>query len=611
MDLTKYFGEEGIVIDRNFVLHGAGKTSDDLLREMQYNGLLVNYLDTSGELTRVPVTASPGVRPDKGRAKSGGYVVNMMGDKIFATYGNWRTGAEYKFSSVDVRDMTPYDRQELQDRINEAKEKGKQERLIRYQEVADQVKERFKNTQDVIEHDYLTKKQIKSYGLRQHNGSLVVPVYSISGELRSLQHIDKKGEKRFVSASEVKGNMFLIGCDHQSLPKLKELVVVEGYATGATVYEATNKPVACVFSANFGFDAITKLRTVTNAKIIIAFDNDKTGLGQKKGNDIASSVYNCIVRIPSIQGDFNDLRVLQGLEQVKLELHNKGLGIRQYSIKNLKDAPPPREWLVENLLESSKTALLASIGGVGKSMLCLDLALKIAHGRGHWMNKPIAKGGNVVILSAEDDQAEVHRRVGALDPLDTRFDAPYEVFVLTVPDTLKPLILLKEDSAGLNLTAESDDLVDELEGIDNLELVVIDPVQSFVSAPITTSQEAGQLYCQFCASMASKFNASVLSLHHMSKSGLSSMDDPMSARASIRGSSSLVDGMRLAIALWLSDEEEAENICMDNGVEYDRSRVIQSAVVKANSSEVDMKAITLFRRNAVLEPLNEGGISWE
>ena len=84
MDLTKYFGEEGIVIDRNFVLHGAGKTSDDLLREMQYNGLLVNYLDTSGELTRVPVTASPGVRPDKGREKSGWYVVNTMGDKINA-----------------------------------------------------------------------------------------------------------------------------------------------------------------------------------------------------------------------------------------------------------------------------------------------------------------------------------------------------------------------------------------------------------------------------------------------------------------------------------------------------------------------------------------------
>ena len=125
MDLTKYYGKKGIVIDRNFVIHGAGKSSDDLLMEMQGNGLLVNYLDTSGELVRVPVTASANVRPDKGREKSGWYVVNTLGDKIFATYGNWRTGAEYKFSSADVSLMTPHDRQELQDSINKAKEKSK------------------------------------------------------------------------------------------------------------------------------------------------------------------------------------------------------------------------------------------------------------------------------------------------------------------------------------------------------------------------------------------------------------------------------------------------------------------------------------------------------
>ena len=35
------------------------------------------------------------------------------------------------------------------------------------------------------------------------NGNLIVPVYSTSGELRSLQSIDKKGNKRFKSASEI------------------------------------------------------------------------------------------------------------------------------------------------------------------------------------------------------------------------------------------------------------------------------------------------------------------------------------------------------------------------------------------------------------------------
>jgi putative DNA primase/helicase len=94
--------------------------------------------------------------------------------------------------------------------------------------------------------------------LKQLNGNLVVPVYSTSGNLRSLQYIDKKGRKKFVTASEIKGNVFLIGTTFKDLPKCEKLVLAEGYSTSATIHEATNLPVACVFSANFLFDAATK-----------------------------------------------------------------------------------------------------------------------------------------------------------------------------------------------------------------------------------------------------------------------------------------------------------------------------------------------------------------
>jgi hypothetical protein len=67
----------------------------------------------------------------------------------------------------------------------------------------------------------------------------------------------------------------------------------------------------------------------------------------------------------------------------------------------------------------------------------------------------------------------------------------------------------------------------------------------------------------------------------------------------------------MAIALWLCPEQEAENICFDYGVEFDRTRVVRSAVVKTNSSEVDTKTLTLFRRKAVLEPLENGNITIE
>jgi RecA-family ATPase len=273
--------------------------------------------------------------------------------------------------------------------------------------------------------------------------------------------------------------------------------------------------------------------------------------------------------------------------------------------------PPPRSWLVEGLLETSKPGILASIGGVGKSMLALDLALKVSSGRGTWLGKPIKKPGNVLVLAAEDDSNEVFRRLKALDPEDKRYDTEYDTYVYTVPDTEKPLMLLKDDKNGLALTPEADELVEELSSFNDISLVIIDPIQSFVAAPITTSQEAAQLYCQFCAGIASKFEASVLSLHHMAKSALAVQEDQMSLRASVRGSSSLIDGHRLCLAVGLCEEQQVKNICAEEGLEYERTRVVTAGVVKANSSEVDTNPMTLIRRNAVLEVYEKKGINWE
>jgi len=172
------------------------------------------------------------------------------------------------------------------------------------------------------------------------------------------------------------------------------------------------------------------------------------------------------------------------------------------------------------------------------------------------------------------------------------------------------LILIRDDSKGLQITDQARELLAELETIPNLELVIIDPIQAMSGAPISSSNEAAQLYCQLCASISSRFNCCTLSIHHMSKAALQADDDPMNVRSKIRGASSLVDGHRLAIALWLANEEEAERICIDNGVEYERLRVVKGAVVKSNSSEVDVSIKTLFRKEAVLEPYKESNFNY-
>ena len=256
--LVEYFGNDGLVIDQNLVFQGKGKTTDDLLRELNDFGLDVPYLDTSGSLVRVAVRASTSVRPDKHGEKSGWYAANQMGEHTFCSFGNWRTGEERKWSSVQPNDLTVAERADLQKKLKEAKELAEKHKIERYNEVSVDCRARFDSYEEIDNHPYLESKNIKCTGLRANKKLLVVPIYNADSELRSIQYISPEGEKRFVSASEVRGNFYPIGFDIKDLSQQKTIYVVEGLATGATVNEATSNPVVCVFSANFGLHALTK-----------------------------------------------------------------------------------------------------------------------------------------------------------------------------------------------------------------------------------------------------------------------------------------------------------------------------------------------------------------
>ncbi len=70
---------------------------------------------------------------------------------------------------------------------------------------------------------------------------------------------------------------------------------------------------------------------------------------------------------------------------------------------------PPREWLVPDLVPSRTVTLLGGDGGTGKSLLALQLACAVATD-GAWLGRGVA-GGGALFISAEDDNAELHRRL--------------------------------------------------------------------------------------------------------------------------------------------------------------------------------------------------------
>jgi len=79
---------------------------------------------------------------------------------------------------------------------------------------------------------------------------------------------------------------------------------------------------------------------------------------------------------------------------------------------DLQGPPPNREWLVTDMIPMNTVTLLYGDGGTGKSLLALQLAASMALGR-FWLNRlPIT--GRTVYLSAEDDRAELHRRLAII-----------------------------------------------------------------------------------------------------------------------------------------------------------------------------------------------------
>jgi RecA-family ATPase len=73
-----------------------------------------------------------------------------------------------------------------------------------------------------------------------------------------------------------------------------------------------------------------------------------------------------------------------------------------------RSTPPERRWLVRDMIPQGKVTLLYGNGGDGKSLLDLQLAPAVATGS-DWIGK-MPERGRALILSAEDDHEEVHRR---------------------------------------------------------------------------------------------------------------------------------------------------------------------------------------------------------
>lgn len=255
------------------------------------------------------------------------------------------------------------------------------------------------------------------------------------------------------------------------------------------------------------------------------------------------------------------------------------------------DAPEQR-FLVEGSFPMGVVSILAAMGDTGKGMMTLDLALSVATGKARAVSvspEPMAFGGPVrefgtaVIFTAEDDHGEVHRRLQRLDPEEFRLERPERLIVVPLPNAGGPIPLVVSGKDGPEITPQFRMVRDQIMRLRDLKLVVFDPLASFIHADVTSDPAAGSFATGLLASLATETGAAVIVAHHMRKpQGNRPIASVEQARDAVRGTSAIVDEVRMVYALWPAPEEHQAFAFKALEEPYTRNAVFQGAVVKAN-----------------------------
>ena len=212
---------------------------------------------------------------------------------------DWRSGEKhYWFANTDSLSPSEYAKRNAESEVLKQAQKAKQETA--YANASRLAKKCFEEASDATyDHPYLLKKKVKVYGIKHAESKLLIPVYSVLGDMQSIQTIDDYGNKQFLKGGKISGGCHFIG----GIVDGKPIYISEGYATAASVYEDTKCLTIVAFNAANLINVASDLRAqLTNAEIVIAGDADPVGL---KYAELAAKAGNGTTLIPSF-GDNPD-----------------------------------------------------------------------------------------------------------------------------------------------------------------------------------------------------------------------------------------------------------------------------------------------------------------
>lgn len=273
----------------------AADNYDEVMRQLRAGGLDVEAVEI-GRIVRCRTSE------DRGRQKTGWYSLHEINVKdgrtlLVGAFGDWRladpqTGRPLvQKISLQGKSLSTDERAAIRERVAQDRRQSEQRRQREIQRAAEHARAMWARCSATWKPDstapdalsetnaYLTRKGIKAFGVRfSPTGNLVIPIHDVHAAIYGLQIIyadpkikERKGrDKDYWPVGLAKqGHFFLMGTP------TSVLLLTEGYATGASLYEATLLPVAVAFDAsNLLAVAIALHRRYRTTRILICADDD-------------------------------------------------------------------------------------------------------------------------------------------------------------------------------------------------------------------------------------------------------------------------------------------------------------------------------------------------
>lgn len=429
----------------------------------------------------------------KGGDKPGWYVV--YGDGVPAgRFGCWRSGVEVTWRAEIGRKLSPAEEMANARRMAEAKAARDAEQARQYEVASSTVETIWSSAQGASpEHPYLQRKGIGVHGARvTGDGRLVVPLYGQDGQLSTLQYIAHDGTKLYHPGGQTGGKFWMIGTTDEP----GSIYIAEGFATAATIHEATHRPVVVAYSASNLVPVTGSMREMYGQAqdIVIVADNDASGVGQRYAEQ-ASAKHGARMVMPPILGDANDYDQSGG--DLRDLLMPVTPGDWLIHADDFSAQPAPISWLVKGWVQDHALIMVHGPSGGGKTFVVLDWCLRMASGMSEWCGLKV-KPGNVVYLAGEGHHG-LRGRIAA-------WKSQHSAGTLSM--------WLSKDGCDLNKPEGYIKVAEQLRTLPATpKLVVVDTLHRFLDGDENSPLDTKTMI-DACNRIMNEFDCSVILVHH-------------------------------------------------------------------------------------------------